>query len=96
MKTDLFDDDALIFKDLKSRKVSLKSRRSNQVLTMYYDDFNYLGVWAKPNAPFVCIEPWIGTADHENTDGDFLKKDNLISLSKGEVFTAQFIIEIEE
>ena len=63
---------------------------------MYYDDFNYLGVWAKPNAPFVCIEPWIGTADHENTDGDFLKKDNLISLSKGKVFTAQFIIEIEE
>ena len=88
--------DALIFKDLKSRKVSLKSRKSNQVLTVNYYDFSYLGIWAKPNAPFICIEPWLGIADHENTDGDFLKKDGLISLPEGQVLTAQYSIEIEE
>jgi len=93
---DLFNNDALIFKDLKSRKVSLKSHQSNQVLTVHFPDFNYLGIWAKPNAPFVCIEPWLGIADHENTDGDFLKKDGLISLPKGEVFEAEYIIEIKE
>lgn len=96
LKSDLFDQDALIFKDLKSRKVSLKSRKSDQVLTVRYHDFDYLGIWAKPNAPFVCIEPWLGIADHENTDGDFLKKDGLISLPKGEVFNAGYSIEIEE
>ena len=96
LRTDLFNDDALIFKELKSRKVSLKSRRSNQVITVRYHDFPYLGIWAKPKAPFVCIEPWLGIGDHENTDGDYLKKDGLISLSEGQVFTAEYSIEIEE
>jgi galactose mutarotase-like enzyme len=92
----LFDDDALIFKDLKSRKVSLKSKKSNQVLSVSYNDFSYLGIWAKPNAPFVCIEPWLGIADHENTEGDFLKKDGLITLPQNESFIALYSIEIEE
>jgi galactose mutarotase-like enzyme len=96
LRTDLFDNDALIFKTLKSRKVSLKSRQSNQVLTVDYQDFKYLGIWAKPNATFVCIEPWLGIADHENTDGDFLKKDGLIALPKGEIFIADYSIEIGE
>jgi galactose mutarotase-like enzyme len=94
LRNDLFDNDALIFKTLKSRKVSLKSHPSNQILTVDYQDFNYLGIWAKPNAPFVCIEPWLGIADHENTDGDFLKKDGLIALPKGEIFIADYSIEI--
>jgi galactose mutarotase-like enzyme len=96
LKSDLFDEDALIFKNLKSKKVSLKSRKSNQVLTVVYPDFSYLGIWAKPNAPFVCVEPWLGIADHENTDGNYLKKDGLITLPKGEIFKAQYTIEIKE
>lgn len=92
----LFNNDALIFKELKSRKVRLKSKKSSQVLSLSFADFKYLGLWAKPNAPFVCIEPWLGIADHENTDGDYLKKDGLIKLPKGESFEASFEIEIEE
>ncbi|MFT6165922.1 MAG: galactose mutarotase-like enzyme [Vicingaceae bacterium] len=92
----LFNQDALIFKKLKSKKVSLKSRKSNQVVTVSFSDFKYLGIWAKPNAPFVCIEPWLGIADHENTDGDYLKKEGLIRLPKGEIFQANYRIEIEE
>lgn len=92
----LFKDDALIFKDLKSKKVSLKSSTSNQTLSLSFPDFIYLGVWAKPNAPFVCIEPWLGIADHENTDGDYLKKNGLITLPEGEVFKASYEIQIDE
>tara|TARA_R110000868_G_scaffold50189_1_gene160640 strand:- start:447 stop:1325 length:879 start_codon:yes stop_codon:yes gene_type:complete len=96
LHADLFANDALIFKMLNSKKVSLKSRTSSQVLTVSFSDFKYLGIWAKPNAPFVCIEPWLGIADHENTDGDYLKKDGLISIPKGEIFEANYEIEIEE
>lgn len=96
LTTDLFNNDALIFKNLKSRKVSLKSHKSNQTLTVHYNDFPYLGIWAKPNAPFVCIEPWLGIADHENTNGDFLKKDGIIHLPEGKVFEAKYSIEIQE
>lgn len=93
---DLFNNDALILKDLVSRQVSLKSKKSKQVLTVSYHDFPYLGLWAKPQAPFICIEPWIGTADHENTDGDYLKKDSLVCLPKNKTFSAEYIITIDE
>lgn len=96
LKTDLFDQDALIFKDLKSSKISLKSTKSDQSLTLDYRDFAYLGIWAKPDAPFVCIEPWNGMADHENTDGDFTQKEGIVSVGAHENFRAAYSITIDE
>lgn len=92
----LFDEDALIFKSLKSNSVSLKSSLSNQELRVKFSDFDYLGIWAKPKANFVCIEPWIGIADHENTDGDFLKKEGSKLLESGKDFSASYSIEVLE
>lgn len=92
----LFDEDALIFKNLKSNSVSLKSSLSNQQLRVKFSDFDYLGIWAKPKANFVCIEPWIGIADHENTDGDFLKKEGSKLLESGKDFSASYSIEVLE
>ncbi|MGB0346822.1 MAG: aldose 1-epimerase family protein [Balneolaceae bacterium] len=73
----LFDEDALIFRDLKSRIATLKSAHSGSILRVEYSDFPYLGIWAKPKAPYVCIEPWIGIADHVNSNGDFMTKEAL-------------------
>jgi len=92
----LFDDDALIFKNLKSKKVSLKSRKSKQVLSMEYKDFPYLGIWAKPNTNYVCIEPWIGIADSYNSDRNFETKEGLVSISAKQSFAATYTISIEE
>ena len=92
----LFDDDALIFKNLNSTKVSLKSRKSKQILSMNFKDFPYLGIWAKPNAEYVCIEPWIGIADSYDTDRNFETKEGLISLAAKEHFIATYFIKIEE
>ena len=55
LKSDMFDNDALIFKNLNSTSVSLKSKKSSQVVHVDYTGFPYLGIWAKPNAHFVCI-----------------------------------------
>ena len=30
---------------------------------MDISEFPYLGIWAKPGAPYVCLEPWQGLAD---------------------------------
>ncbi len=92
----LFDEDALIFKTLNSKSVSLKSSVSDQELRVTFNDFDYLGIWAKPKANFVCIEPWIGIADHENTDGDFLKKEGSKLLLPAEDFSASYSIEVLE
>jgi len=92
----LFDDDALIFKNLKSSSVSLKSKKSDQVLTVNYKGFPYLGIWAKPNADYVCIEPWMGIADKWNTDGKLETKEGIMSLEGKSTFYASYSIEINE
>ncbi|MCW3785316.1 aldose 1-epimerase family protein [Plebeiibacterium sediminum] len=92
----LFDNDALILKNLKSRKASLKNKNNNTVLSVSYPDFNYLGIWAKPAAPFVCIEPWLGITDADATDGQFESKEGILKLLPKDSFTANFNISIEE
>lgn len=92
----LFDEDALIFKHLKSRIVHLKSNKSPEVLTMKYEGFPYLGIWAKPQAPYVCIEPWIGIADSESSSGKLEEKEGIIPLAGQKSFTAAYEIEISE
>ncbi len=92
----LFDDDALVLKNLNSNKVSLKSKRSNQVLSVEFKDFPYLGIWAKPNAEYVCIEPWIGIADSYDSDRSFENKEGLIRLNAKKSFDAAYSICIEE
>lgn len=88
----LFDDDALIFKDLKSRKVKLVSSRSGDVLTMIYEGFPYLGIWAKPKAQFVCIEPWQGIADAAETDQEFKQKEGIMTIKPKEKHKAEYSI----
>ena len=90
----LFDDDALIFKDLKSRKVTLKSKHHGDILSVSYPDFNYLGIWAKPNGNFVCIEPWLGIADHEDTNQVLEQKEAILHLEPSKTFNATYTIEI--
>jgi galactose mutarotase-like enzyme len=92
----LFDNDALIFKHLKSRQVSLRSTKSPQIITVYYQDFPYLGIWAKPNGHFVCIEPWLGIADNADSDQNFETKEGIIELAGHAEFEAQFVIEVSE
>ena len=92
----IFDKDALIFKDLKSRKVSLKSKKSSSVISINYEGFPYLGIWAKPNANFVCIEPWLGIADSSSSDQNFETKEGIMSLQSKKTFDVFYEISIEE
>lgn len=94
LKKDLFQNDALIFKDLKSHKVALKSVKHPHYLQVHFNGFPYLGVWAKENASYVCIEPWIGCADTENHPHDFPQKEGIIGLEVGNHFTVSYSIEV--
>ena len=92
----LFDKDALIFKHLKSRKLSLKNKDSQRALSISFEGFPYLGIWAKPQAPYVCLEPWIGIADSESSSGKLEEKEGIQRLAAGKSFKASYIIEISE
>ncbi|MGM0933185.1 MAG: aldose 1-epimerase family protein [Bacteroidota bacterium] len=95
LKKDLFENDALIFKNIPSKKVVLKSKNSGAVLSVEYSDFKNLGIWAKPNAPYVCIEPWLGIADVEGTDQNLKTKEGIEQLEPEKIFQANYIINVE-
>lgn len=78
----LFEDDALIFDRLRSRGVLYGAARG-PVLRLSFPDTPYLGVWSKPGAHFVCIEPWHGLADPEGFAGDFSEKPGIFLLAPG-------------
>jgi galactose mutarotase-like enzyme len=92
----LFNTDALIFKDLKSREITLNSYKSGPILTIHFQDYNYFGIWAKPKSNFVCLEPWLGISDYKNTNQELKNKDGIIKLSANKTFSASYKIEIHQ
>ena len=69
----LFTEDALIFTELAGRSLSYGAPDGPQ-LRIHYPDTPNLGLWSKPGAPFVCIEPWQGTSDPAGFSGEIWEK----------------------
>ncbi|MFY0607852.1 MAG: aldose 1-epimerase family protein [Cyclobacteriaceae bacterium] len=94
IRDDLFDDDALVYKNLQSSKVTLISK-DRKWLTFDFEGFPYLGIWSKSRrSPFVCIEPWYGLADHREHSGELSEKEGIQSLKSSEVFACEYAIQI--
>lgn len=90
----IFDQDALIFKGLQSRRVSLVSP-SHKWLTFHFEGFPYLGIWSQNReSPFVCIEPWFGIADHQGHNQKIIEKEGINVLKKSETFNCSYRIDI--
>ena len=96
LHSEIFANDALIFKNLKSKVVTLKSKNHSVALTMDISEFEYLGLWAKPNAPFICIEPWLGISDEVNTSQEFTQKEGIQVLEAGASKANSYEITLEE
>lgn len=91
---DTFKNDAIIMKGLTSTKISLKQKTGMKtLLTMDFEGFPYLGVWSKPGAPFICIEPWQTTADTVKSTGVFTQKSDLITLEPKKSFECKYTVE---
>ena len=89
----LFEKDALVFKHLKSNELILLNK-NKPVLSVQFEGFPYLGIWSKPNAPFLCIEPWCGLADNVNHNGNIFEKEGIQLLEKNGVFQREIIISL--
>lgn len=95
LNKDTFKNDALVFSDLKSNKVSIKSVNNDKSVTVDFKGFPYLGIWSPLNgAKLLCIEPWYGHADYDDFEGEFSTKEGIIELSQGKEFKCSFTVEI--
>lgn len=95
LKKSLFSEDALIFHNLKSEYMSLKSRKSNKEVRFHINEFPFLGIWTTlGNSPFICIEPWVGHADFEDFHGEFMEKEDNVILKPKETKAHTYSIEL--
>jgi galactose mutarotase-like enzyme len=82
LRDDLFVEDALIFLAPRSRSVHYGAP-GHRGLRVDYPDMPQLGIWTKPGAGFLCIEPWYGYASPQGFAGDFSQKPGLVSIPAG-------------
>ncbi|MFN7099051.1 MAG: aldose 1-epimerase family protein [Flavobacterium sp.] len=90
---DLFANDALIFKSILSKELTIQ-QKGKDFLKVAYSGFPDLGIWTKMQAPFICIEPWYGYSDTQNATGDLFEKEGIQTLLPEQSFNAQYTIEI--
>ncbi|MNL09406.1 hypothetical protein D3C87_1301660 [compost metagenome] len=89
----LFENDALIFKTLTSNSLTILEN-SKPYIKVDFEDFPSLGIWTKEQAPFICIEPWLGYSDTAVNSGDLFEKEGILILDANQTFTSKFSIQI--
>ena len=89
-----FDHDAYTLKGLKSEYVDVHSAASQHVVRVTFGGAHYVGVWAKPGAPYVCIEPWLGLDDAHDHDGELTRKEGIHAVQPGEELSLALEIQL--
>lgn len=89
----LFENDALVFRQFNSQQVELRSRAGQHGIRLHFKGWPQLGIWAKPGAQFVCIEPWHGHADFTDHNGQLESKAAILKLAPDTNFQASYSIE---
>jgi galactose mutarotase-like enzyme len=93
LRDDLFAHDALIFDQLKSRRVTY-SASTGPSIDVRFDGMPHLGIWSKPGAGFVCIEPWQGFSSPEDFHGELRDKPGMILVPAGTPKHFEIIVEL--
>ena len=97
LKRCLFNNDAMIFEDIKSDWVNLVNKKTGKGIHFEYKDFPTLAVWTRgepSDAPYVCLEPWIGMGFRDNENSNMEEKFGVLKLAPGKTFDAAFTMEI--
>ncbi len=81
LKYDYFKVDALCFQNLLSKRVSLVG--CGRRIDVEFDGFEYVLLWTKQDAPFLCIELNCGIDDYVDSDRILAHKKGSVSLKGG-------------
>ena len=90
---ELFAEDALIFDGLRSGGCTL-TRPNGRNVHIEFGGAPCLGIWAKPAAPYVCIEPWYGIDDAWDSSGDLADKYRICCLNAQDEFVFSVTITV--
>ena len=92
----LFAGDALVLEEHQIDQVILYDKECTPYIALETEDAPVWGLWSPPgkNAPFVCIEPWMGRCDVEGYEGDISGRDyiNKLEAGKSTAFTYRITV----
>ena len=92
LKNKYFENDALVFTNLKSRKVTLKNNITGYTINVEFPGKDYFLLWTNPGAGYICLEPWCGIADYVDSDYDITKKKGINALAGNDNFIREHTI----
>ncbi len=96
IKDKTFEIDSIILDGNISEKTELLSKKNNKKVTVYHDGFEYIAYWKPQKANFICIEPWHGISDFNDTDYRLETKKGIKKLEKNETFKTSLTFEFEK
>jgi len=88
----LFEGDALIWNPVRSRGLRYGGQSGPQLDIAW--DAPRLGIWTKPGARFVCVEPWHGIADRVGYQGTFADKPGVFCIPAGEMWSCEMRVTL--
>ncbi len=86
---ELFEAGAIVFDTLASRSLVY-----GDLVRVSFPRMPHLGIWTKPGAGYVCIEPWQGHASPEGFDGELADKPGMIAIAPGTTQSFGMSIEV--
>lgn len=89
---EMFENDALIFDGEQIREVWICRKDGTPYVGMKCEGFPNFGIWSVKDAPFVCLEPWMGRCDDVGFCGEISEKPCINKAAPGETFQQEYTI----
>ncbi|HEY8610411.1 MAG TPA: aldose 1-epimerase family protein [Roseomonas sp.] len=78
----LFARDAIVLPGFPGSRIRYAAP-AGAALDMEWEGYGDLGLWSKPGAAFLCLEPWCGTAAPLGWNGNIMEKPGIARLAPG-------------
>lgn len=96
MNEQMFEQDALIFDGEQFDEVWLCHKDGEPYVGMKCEGFPNFGIWSVKDAPFVCLEPWMGRCDNAGFAQELSEKPDINKLENGKEFVQTYTILLAE
>lgn len=93
-----FKNDALIYQISRQTEIVMNDKANGVEIRIKPNRMDFVGIWSPypKRAPFICIEPWSGVADAEDSEGDFTHKYGINELLPSQLMTHDYTIELSK
>ncbi|MGR9397274.1 aldose 1-epimerase family protein (plasmid) [Rhizobium leguminosarum] len=91
----MFEQDAMIFPNGAGEGLRYGAE-GGPAMHFHFENLPNLALWTKPGAPFLCVEPWHGTAAEAGGSSELSKRPSTTILEPGAVARFAFTVEIPQ